>query len=231
MGETDSKKKLGRFKLRVSEDDQDVAYVRLPSHPGETCNVERVFLDPRSPPATPRYKQPVALLRDVREREINKAILHYMFQHTGKSEATRGELIGDIDGFLLGDRFQVRGGLPYYPGLDSSLCAPGGAKLSELFHEYYCVFERGVANTAADRFQQFSRINRSELLREVKAFAATFAYKPAATAFSQKEYRNFVEELLKATQDQSDYLTADMVVATFWKWFAAQLAAEKAAKR
>jgi hypothetical protein len=41
MGQTDSKKKLGRFELRVSEDDPDVAYLRLPSHPGETCKMSK----------------------------------------------------------------------------------------------------------------------------------------------------------------------------------------------
>lgn len=41
MGKTDSRKKLGRFELRVSEDDQDVAYLRLPSHPGETCKMSK----------------------------------------------------------------------------------------------------------------------------------------------------------------------------------------------
>jgi len=41
MGQTDFKKKLRRFELRVSEDDQDVAYLRLPSHPGETCKMSK----------------------------------------------------------------------------------------------------------------------------------------------------------------------------------------------
>ena len=41
MGQTDSKKRLGRFELRVSEDDQDVAYLRLPSHPGEPCKMSK----------------------------------------------------------------------------------------------------------------------------------------------------------------------------------------------
>ncbi len=41
MKQTDYKKKLGRFELRVSEDDQDVAYLRLPSHPGETCKMSK----------------------------------------------------------------------------------------------------------------------------------------------------------------------------------------------
>ncbi|QRO01445.1 DUF2283 domain-containing protein [Archangium violaceum] len=41
MGQSDSKKKLGRFELRVSEDAQDVAYLRLPSHPGETCKMSK----------------------------------------------------------------------------------------------------------------------------------------------------------------------------------------------
>ncbi|WP_309890391.1 DUF2283 domain-containing protein [Archangium sp.] len=41
MGQTDFKKKLGRFELQISEDDQDVAYVRLPSHPGETCKMSK----------------------------------------------------------------------------------------------------------------------------------------------------------------------------------------------
>ncbi len=31
MGHTDSKKKLGHFELQVSEDEQDVAYLRLPT--------------------------------------------------------------------------------------------------------------------------------------------------------------------------------------------------------
>ena len=41
MGQTDSKKKLGRFELQISEDDQDVAYLRLPSHTGETCKMSK----------------------------------------------------------------------------------------------------------------------------------------------------------------------------------------------
>jgi hypothetical protein len=41
MGQTGSKNKLGRFELRVSEEDQDVAYLRLPSHPGETCKMSK----------------------------------------------------------------------------------------------------------------------------------------------------------------------------------------------
>lgn len=41
MGRTEPKKKLGRFELQVSEDDQDVAYLRLPSHPGEICKMSK----------------------------------------------------------------------------------------------------------------------------------------------------------------------------------------------
>ena len=41
MGRMESKKKLGRFELQISEDDQDVAYLRLPSHPGETCKMSK----------------------------------------------------------------------------------------------------------------------------------------------------------------------------------------------
>ena len=41
MGGMESKKKLGRFELQISEDDQDVAYLRLPSHPGETCKMSK----------------------------------------------------------------------------------------------------------------------------------------------------------------------------------------------
>ena len=41
MGQMESKKKLGRFELRVSEDDQDVAYLRFPTHPGETCKMSK----------------------------------------------------------------------------------------------------------------------------------------------------------------------------------------------
>jgi hypothetical protein len=41
MGQTEGKKRLGRFELRVSEGDPDVAYVRLPGHPGETCQMSK----------------------------------------------------------------------------------------------------------------------------------------------------------------------------------------------
>ena len=41
MGQMDSEKKPGHFELRVSEDDPDVAYLRLPSHPGETCKMSK----------------------------------------------------------------------------------------------------------------------------------------------------------------------------------------------
>ena len=47
MGRSDARKKLGRFELRVSEDDQDVAYLRLPSHPGETCKMSKSLSRPR----------------------------------------------------------------------------------------------------------------------------------------------------------------------------------------
>jgi hypothetical protein len=41
MGQTDSRKKLGLFELQVAEEDRDVAYLRLPSHPGETCRMSK----------------------------------------------------------------------------------------------------------------------------------------------------------------------------------------------
>jgi hypothetical protein len=41
MEQTDFKKRPGHFELRVSEDAQDVAYLRLPSHPGETCKMSK----------------------------------------------------------------------------------------------------------------------------------------------------------------------------------------------
>ena len=31
----------GEFSLKISEDDPDVAYLRLPSHPGGTCKMSR----------------------------------------------------------------------------------------------------------------------------------------------------------------------------------------------
>jgi len=33
--------KLGRFELKISEDDSDVAYLRLPTHPGVTCKMSK----------------------------------------------------------------------------------------------------------------------------------------------------------------------------------------------
>lgn len=42
MSESDSKGNIGRFELRVSEDDTDVAYLRLPSHPGTSpCKMSK----------------------------------------------------------------------------------------------------------------------------------------------------------------------------------------------
>jgi hypothetical protein len=42
MSESSSKGNDGRFELRVSEDDADVAYLRLPSHPGTTpCKMSK----------------------------------------------------------------------------------------------------------------------------------------------------------------------------------------------
>lgn len=41
MEQMNSKKKLGRFELQASEDSQDVAYLRLPSHPGELCKMSK----------------------------------------------------------------------------------------------------------------------------------------------------------------------------------------------
>lgn len=37
----DSTNRQKRFELRLSEDDSDVAYLRLPTHPGDTCKMSR----------------------------------------------------------------------------------------------------------------------------------------------------------------------------------------------
>jgi hypothetical protein len=40
--DTDKREQPGTFRLTVSEDDPDVAYVRLPTHPGtETCKMSK----------------------------------------------------------------------------------------------------------------------------------------------------------------------------------------------
>ena len=42
MKDSSKQEQLGHFELRISEDDEDVAYVRLPSHPGtETCKMSK----------------------------------------------------------------------------------------------------------------------------------------------------------------------------------------------
>ncbi|AUX27728.1 uncharacterized protein SOCEGT47_083260 [Sorangium cellulosum] len=42
MSESESKLNGGGFELRVSEDDADVAYLRLPSHPGTSpCKMSK----------------------------------------------------------------------------------------------------------------------------------------------------------------------------------------------
>lgn len=37
----DDSQKPGKFALKISEDDPDVAYLRLPSHPGGACKMSR----------------------------------------------------------------------------------------------------------------------------------------------------------------------------------------------
>jgi uncharacterized protein YuzE len=41
MEKDDSKQRIGQFELRISEDDPEVAYLRLPSHPGESCKMSK----------------------------------------------------------------------------------------------------------------------------------------------------------------------------------------------
>lgn len=55
----DERKPLGRFDLRVSDDDQDVAYLRLPTHPGDPCKLSKSV---RLVDLIGRYKGPDVVL-------------------------------------------------------------------------------------------------------------------------------------------------------------------------
>lgn len=72
------------------------------------------------------------------------------------TEATHAELVGDIDGFILG-----------------STRASSMTKLSIVLHEYYCA---GEAGPASKRFATFSAIGKASLLDESKRFASNYDY-------------------------------------------------------
>jgi hypothetical protein len=89
------------------------------------------------------------------------------------TDATDAELVGDIDGFLIGSNIGL-----YTRGRSLSKTGEGSARLSELLHEYYCVSKRAGApsNTAADRFARFSLQSRTTLQDQTQRFATNYAY-------------------------------------------------------
>jgi hypothetical protein len=89
------------------------------------------------------------------------------------TDATEAELVGDIDGFLIGSNIKH-----YTGGKDLSKVGTQGARLSDLLGKYYNVSKRGSAHpkTAGDRFTQFSLTNQANLLDQTKRFATTYAY-------------------------------------------------------
>ncbi|HZH75075.1 MAG TPA: LysM peptidoglycan-binding domain-containing protein [Archangium sp.] len=89
------------------------------------------------------------------------------------TDATDAELVGDIDGFLLGSNIGL-----YTSGKSLFKTDGTGAKLSELLHAYYCVPERAGAppNTAADRFTRFSLQSRATLVDQTQRFTTNYAY-------------------------------------------------------
>jgi len=124
------------------------------------------------------------------------------------SDATDAELVGDIDGFLLGDNLAL-----YTSGgsLNKQL------RLSELLHLYYCVFPRSAAsqNTAGDRFKQFAlRTVKSTLLGETRRFTVNYVYA------SQGKRKG-----LTSTAHLED---AKKSVDAFWEWLLKKKVAEGA---
>lgn len=117
------------------------------------------------------------------------------------TDATDAELIGDIDGFLIGSNLAR-----YTQGKSLLTAGASGARLSDLLHEYYCVFERSEAppNTAADRFQQFSTQSRDVLLDQTKRFATNYAYAS--------------EGKWKGMWSDADEADSEKAVDAFWDW-------------
>jgi hypothetical protein len=80
--------------------------------------------------------------------------------YTGpRTEATEPELVGDIDGFLLGD----------------SLSSGGGRKLSEILIDYYCPCSKKPQNFR-NRFKSFRASGLANLAGQVLRFAKDFLY-------------------------------------------------------
>ena len=85
----------------------------------------------------------------------------------GSAEASDAELVGDLDGFLLGHA----GGL-------------GGRRLSDVLYAYYCVDACAPAGSnAARRFSNFGRLGMAGLLDQTLRFAINYF---AFTAFRQR---------------------------------------------
>ncbi|MBW2662687.1 MAG: hypothetical protein JRD93_12025, partial [Deltaproteobacteria bacterium] len=90
------------------------------------------------------------------------------------TEATYPELIGDIDGFLIGKHLTKITD-------KKSLFKVGskGIRLSEVLQKYYCGCEKeknASGIRASTRFQRFSEEDINKLLDQVKRFAVNYAY-------------------------------------------------------
>jgi hypothetical protein len=127
------------------------------------------------------------------------------------TDATDAELVGDIDGFLIGSNIGL-----YTGGKSLSKPGEGGARLSELLHEYYCVPERAgvVPNTVADRFTRFSLQSRATLLEQTQRFATNYAYAS--------------EGKWSGAWSSADGEDAKKAVDAFWNWLNKKKAEEAA---
>lgn len=131
------------------------------------------------------------------------ACYNYSGGQTGNSigdhtEATEAELIGDIDGLLLG---QAKG-----PSL-------GGAKLSDVLKDYYCKDDLDAAPlAAAKRFELFDAVSHATVIDQSKRFARNYIYA--------------VSKWGAVTHDTDP--DVDAVCNTFYAWLGRQKTAETA---
>jgi hypothetical protein len=168
----------------------------------------------------------------------------------GDSEASGAELVGDIDGFLLGEK--IEGMIAnkriedfetvYYkkkstsnqferdntfkrPQLANSSYSPVlNVKLSELLHDYYCVFERKKhSQTAGDRFFRFNtKADKKTLRVQAHKFAVNYGYKKVAGAKDLREkYNKGVSAAFKFPVD-----FVHVAVEDFLAWLQREVAQE-----
>lgn len=89
-----------------------------------------------------------------------------------RTEATYAEIIGDIDGFIIGSNLAMFTG-------SKRLSDKNGAKLSEVLHNYYCTtcINKKVKINRSNRFATFKKQGMRDLKKQTIAFAINFAYK------------------------------------------------------